>query len=134
MTGDQFNTLQESSAEIALGVVVPWLLGTEQFQAATSLMPSSGSDRALLNVGAVFLLESKRKFPNIFLQPRNAQLVHHAASGTLKFGMADEKANTQISGLQRLAQENSDALAADEIAELRVFLGSAASKLSELAS
>lgn len=91
-----------------------------------SLMSRSGSDRALLNVGAVFLLESKRKFPNIFLQPRNAQLVHHASSGTLKFGMAKL---TTDSGLQRLAQENSDALAADEIAELRMFLGSAASKL-----
>lgn len=84
-----------------------------------------GSDRALLNVGAVFLLETKRKFPGIFAQARNAQLVQHCLSGA-KIRSCHE---LTVPGLLRLSQENSDALSAEEITELRAFLSSAASKL-----
>ena len=83
LTGEQFNTLQESSAEIALYAIQPWLLGTALVTVIYS-QPTGpiGADRSLQCVAAVFLLECCRKFPAIFGRGNNAQLTAQFMIGT----------------------------------------------------
>lgn len=95
MTAEQFHTLQESSAEVALSVVLQWLQGSSGNHETSdhTFFFSQGADRSLLTIAAVFLLETVRKFPAIFTQPRNATIVRQCLAGSIQKGFSTSLTN-----------------------------------------